>query len=96
MRQKCLVIAYAVHESGRREVIGLDVGEAESESFSREFLRSLCSCGLAGAGLATLHPQGQPLTPGWMASSVVVRTASRPAPPKIAWCGATRRKRLQS
>jgi hypothetical protein len=26
VRQKCLVIAYAVHESGRREVIGLDVG----------------------------------------------------------------------
>ena len=25
VRQKCLVIAYAVHESGRREVIGLDV-----------------------------------------------------------------------
>ena len=39
MRQKCLVIAYAVHESGRREVIGLDVGEAETEAFWREFLR---------------------------------------------------------
>ena len=26
------VIAYGVHESGRREVIGLDVGEAETES----------------------------------------------------------------
>ena len=39
--QKCLVIAYAVHESGRREVIGLDVGEAETESFWREFLRGL-------------------------------------------------------
>jgi transposase-like protein len=33
VRQKCLVIAYAVHESGRREVIGLDVGEAETEAF---------------------------------------------------------------
>ena len=41
VRQKCLVIAYAVHESGRREVIGLDVGEAETESFWREFLRGL-------------------------------------------------------
>ena len=40
VRSKCLVIAYAVHESGRREVIGLDVGEAETESFWREFLRS--------------------------------------------------------
>ncbi len=33
MRHKCLVIAYGVHESGRREVIGLDVGEAETEAF---------------------------------------------------------------
>ena len=38
VRQKCLVIAYAVHETGRREVIGLDVGEAETEAFWREFL----------------------------------------------------------
>src|SRR6188472_911583 len=48
VRQKCLVIAYAVHESGRREVIGLDVGEAETESFWREFLRSLRARGLHG------------------------------------------------
>jgi hypothetical protein len=27
---KCLVIAYGVHDSGRREIIGLHVGEAES------------------------------------------------------------------
>src|SRR3954452_22635924 len=51
VRQKCLVIAYAVHESGRREVIGLDVGEAETESFWREFLRSLRARGLTGVRL---------------------------------------------
>jgi putative transposase len=51
VRQKCLVIAYAVHESGRREVIGLDVGEAETEAFWREFLRSLRSRGLNGVRL---------------------------------------------
>ena len=58
MRQKCLVIAYAVHESGRREVIGLDVGEAETESFWREFLRSLRARGLAGVRLCVsdAHP----------------------------------------
>ncbi len=39
--RKCVVIAHAVHESGRREIIGLDVGEAETEAFWREFLRSL-------------------------------------------------------
>jgi len=48
VRQKCLVIAYAVHESGRREVIGLDVGESETEAFWREFLRSLRARGLHG------------------------------------------------
>jgi transposase-like protein len=51
VRQKCLVIAYAVHESGRREVIGLDVGECESEAFWREFLRGLRARGLAGVKL---------------------------------------------
>lgn len=51
VRQKALVIAYAVHESGRREVIGLDVGESETEAFWREFLRSLRARGLAGVQL---------------------------------------------
>jgi len=51
VRHKALVIAYGVHESGRREVIGLDVGEAETESFWRAFLRSLRSRGLDGVRL---------------------------------------------
>jgi putative transposase len=51
VRHKALVIAYGVHESGRREVIGLDVGEAETEAFWREFLRSLRARGLAGVRL---------------------------------------------
>ena len=51
VRQKALVIAYAVHETGRREVIGLDVGESETEAFWREFLRGLRSRGLAGVRL---------------------------------------------
>jgi transposase-like protein len=51
VRQKCLVIAYAVHETGRREVIGLDVGPCETESFWREFLRSLRARGLSGVKL---------------------------------------------
>jgi putative transposase len=48
VRQKALVIAYGVHESGRREVLGLDVGEAETESFWRDFLQSLVVRGLDG------------------------------------------------
>ncbi len=49
--RKALVLAYAVHESGYREVIGLDVGEAETEAFWRSFLRSLVERGLAGVQL---------------------------------------------
>ena len=51
VRHKALVIAYGVHETGRREVIGIDVGEAETEAFWREFLRSLRARGLAGVAL---------------------------------------------
>jgi putative transposase len=51
VRQKALVIAYGVHETGRREVVGLAVGEAETEAFWREFLRSLKARGLDGVRL---------------------------------------------
>jgi putative transposase len=40
---KCVVIAHAVHETGRREIIGLDVGEAETEAFWRECRRNRVS-----------------------------------------------------
>jgi transposase-like protein len=49
--RKCLVLAYGVHESGYREVIALDVGEAETEAFWRSFLRSLVERGLGGVQL---------------------------------------------
>jgi len=49
---KAIVIAYGVHESGRREVIGLDIGETESEPFWVAFLRSLRERGLTGVRLA--------------------------------------------
>jgi transposase-like protein len=49
---KALVVAYAVHETGVREVIGLDIGEVESGSFWTEFLRGLKKRGLAGVRLA--------------------------------------------
>jgi putative transposase len=48
---KALVLAYAVHESGYREVIGLDVGECETEAFWRSFLRGLVKRGLSGVQL---------------------------------------------
>src|SRR5215203_1721845 len=51
VRHKALVLAYGVQESGRREVVGLDVGEAETEAFWREFLRGLRARGLRGVRL---------------------------------------------
>jgi putative transposase len=48
---KALVLAYAVHESGYREVIGVDVGECETEAFWRGFLRALVKRGLSGVQL---------------------------------------------
>jgi putative transposase len=49
--RKALVLAYGVHQSGYREVIALDVGEAETEAFWRSFLRGLVERGLAGVQL---------------------------------------------
>jgi transposase-like protein len=49
--RKALVLAYGVHESGYREVIALDVGEAETEAFWRSFLRGLVERGLGGVQL---------------------------------------------
>jgi putative transposase len=48
---KAVVIAYGVHESGRREILGFDVGESETEAFWRDFLRSLIARGLTGVQL---------------------------------------------
>jgi transposase-like protein len=48
---KCVVIAYGVHESGRREILGIDVGAAETEAFWTDFLRSLIARGLSGVRL---------------------------------------------
>jgi transposase-like protein len=58
VRRKALVVAYAVHEAGYREVIAQDVGATESEAFWREFLRSLVARGLAGVELVVsdAHP----------------------------------------
>ncbi len=52
------MLAHGVHESGSREVIGLDVGEAETEAFWRSFLRSLGERGLTGVQLVVsdAHP----------------------------------------
>jgi putative transposase len=48
---KAVVIAYGVHETGRREILGFDVGAAETEAFWTEFLRALIARGLSGVQL---------------------------------------------
>src|SRR4030095_6260469 len=37
---KALVIAHGVHETGRREILSIDVGEAETEACCADFLSS--------------------------------------------------------
>src|SRR5512132_2610132 len=49
---KALVIAHGVHETGRRGILSIDVGEAETEAFWTEFLRGLVKRGLVGVQLA--------------------------------------------
>ena len=58
VQRKAVVVAHAVHETGRREIIGLDIGAAETEAFWTEFLRSLVARGLVGVQLAIsdAHP----------------------------------------
>jgi putative transposase len=46
------VIAHAIHETGRREILSINVGEAETETFWTEFLRGLVARGLVGVQLA--------------------------------------------
>ena len=48
---KAIVIATGLRADGRREVLGVDVGDSENETFWREFLTGLCDRGLAGVRL---------------------------------------------
>jgi putative transposase len=67
---KAVVIAYGVHETGRREILGFDVGEAETEAFWREFLGSLIARGLSGVQLVVsdAHAGSRRRPPGCFAA----------------------------
>ena len=52
---KALVVAHGVHETGRREILSIDVGEAETEAFWTDFLRGLVSRGLVGVAARDLR-----------------------------------------
>src|SRR6201747_1134334 len=47
-----VIVAVGVNGDGRREVLGMDVGPSEAETFWTEFLRSLIRRGLRGVKLA--------------------------------------------
>jgi transposase-like protein len=48
---RAVIIAVAVNEDGKREVLGVAVGPSEAETFWKEFLRSLADRGLRGVKL---------------------------------------------
>lgn len=48
---KAIVIATGLRADGHREVLGVDVGDSENETFWTEFLRNLKDRGLAGTRL---------------------------------------------
>ena len=48
---RALVVAVGVNKEGRREVLGIACGPAETEAFWTEFLRSLSARGLGGVRL---------------------------------------------
>ncbi|QOJ12087.1 MAG: transposase [Chthonomonadaceae bacterium] len=48
---KAAVVAIGLNEEGRREVLGMRVGHAETEEFWTEFLRSVLDRGLRGTRL---------------------------------------------
>jgi putative transposase len=52
VHSKALMVAFAVHESGRREVIGIEIAESETEAGWAAFLRELVARGLGGVRLA--------------------------------------------
>jgi putative transposase len=51
VHSKALMVAFAVHGSGRREVIGIEIAESETEAGWSAFLRELRARGLAGVRL---------------------------------------------
>ena len=48
---KAVVVATGVTEDGRREILGIEIGDSEDEAFWREFLRALKRRGLSGVRL---------------------------------------------
>ena len=48
---KAVIIAVGLNQDGHREVLGIDIGPSEAETFWTEFLRKLVRRGLKGVEL---------------------------------------------
>ena len=55
---RAVIIAIAVNEGGKREVLGVATGPSEAETFWAEFLRSLADRGLRGVKLVIAPSHG--------------------------------------
>ena len=73
-----------VHESGYREVIGLDVGEAETEAFWRSFLRGLVERGLTGVQLVVSDAHAGLKKAIGAGARLPLAALQRPLPPRSA------------
>ena len=51
IQSRAVIVAVGVNASGRREILGMDVGPSEAETFWTEFLRKLARRGLRGVKL---------------------------------------------
>lgn len=53
VQSAALVVAMGIRHDGHRELLGIDIGSAETEAFWTEFLRALVARGLKGVRLIT-------------------------------------------
>ena len=74
-----VIVAVGVNSDGRREVLGMDIGPSEAETFWTEFLRKLARRGLRGVKLviSDAHEGSRPFAYRW--SSCMQNTPIRPA-----------------
>ena len=80
---KALVIAHGVHETGRREILGIDVGEAETEAFWTDFLRGLVARGLVGVQLAISDAHAGPEGGDREGAGLRLAALHRALPPRL-------------
>lgn len=48
-----VIVAVGVNADGRREILGMDIGPSEAETFCKDFLRKFTRRGLRGVKVVT-------------------------------------------